>query len=214
MNIKLFIETSFIKTIVFNKKYFGIKSLICPKVLISRNVKLLKLGGDVRVEDSRIGAVRIGYGDVGIIDKKYQRTIWENTGSVTFKGTASLGIGMRVANSGELVLGRGCYFNGNSDIICCREMIFGEECLVSWECLFMDTDWHYIYNRDTNEILNPDRSIIVGNHCWIGCRTTVLKGTVISDESVIAACSLISRKLEKSNCIYSTSRTIKENIRW
>ncbi len=76
----------------------------------------------------------------------------------------------------------------------------------------MDTDFHKIVKD--NEIINPDQEILIGNHCWIGMNVSILKGSVIPDNCVIAACSTITRKLNLSNCIYLNNSIIKEDITW
>jgi hypothetical protein len=48
--------------------------------------------------------------------------------------------------------------------------------LISWENLFMDTDAHKIIQNVI--IINGPEKIIVGNHAWIGCRCTILKGSI------------------------------------
>ena len=78
----------------------------------------------------------------------------------------------------------------------------------------MDTDFHKIFKDE--ELLNPPKEVIIGNKVWIGCRNTILKGTVISDGSIIGACSIVSSRLEESNVIYSgnPAKKVKENITW
>lgn len=73
-------------------------------------------------------------------------------------------------------------------------MKFGSDCLLSWDILIMDTDFHPIKN-DSGEILNPAAEIIFGNNIWIGCRSLILKGSYIPDGCIIAANSLISKKI-------------------
>ena len=78
----------------------------------------------------------------------------------------------------------------------------------------MDTDYHSVLDEH-GRIINSDSSIIIGDDIWIGCRSTVLKGSHIPSKTVIAACSVISGKMEKERCIYSSNnRILKENISW
>lgn len=78
----------------------------------------------------------------------------------------------------------------------------------------MDTDFHALYDSDSNIRININKPIFVGNHVWIGCRTTILKGSTIPDGSVIAACSVITKKLNESNCVYASNDVKKRNISW
>lgn len=78
----------------------------------------------------------------------------------------------------------------------------------------MDTDFHSIKNAN-GERVNEDQEIIVGNHVWIGMNTTILKGSYIPNDSVIASGATISKKCEKEHCVFgSHGKLIKENITW
>lgn len=180
---------------------------------MSRNVRIKELSGKVILTHPRPGSVKIGFGELGIIDKRHDRAIWENRGTVIFGDRVDLCVGNRIACQGNLILGDGCHLNGNSDIICWKQIKFGEGCLVSWECLIMDTDFHSLYD-DNQRRVNPDKGITVGNHVWIGCRTIVLKGSIIPDNAVIAAGSIVTKKLVEKNAVYSSNEILKREIHW
>lgn len=76
----------------------------------------------------------------------------------------------------------------------------------------MDTDFHNIYKE--GQVINQDRPITIGNHCWIGMNSTILKGASIPDDVVIAAGSTVTKKLLKSRCIYVNNEIVKEDIDW
>ncbi|MCW3107254.1 MAG: hypothetical protein JWQ09_1760, partial [Segetibacter sp.] len=89
-SLKLF--THNLNTLRFNYHYFPLKVAIRVPVLISSNVVLSNLKGKVLLEEpSYYGKIKIGYGDVGIFDKKLSRSIWQVSGIVKFKGSAIIG---------------------------------------------------------------------------------------------------------------------------
>lgn len=212
------LKLSLFQTVRFNFHYFGLKGIIHPKVLLSKNVKIVNLSGSVIATSSKIGAVKIGFGEVGIIDNKYERVLWENKGCVKFKGNVFLGIGTKIACSGELIFEDGSRINANSAIVCKKSIYFGKNSLVSWDCLIMDTDFHSIYKLSDEtlqkKIINEDKEIIIGDKVWIGCRSTILKGTFIPSGGIIAAGSIVTKKLEDNNCIYVSNDKINEGITW
>lgn len=125
-----------------------------------------------------------------------------------------LGTNLVVAESGSLFLGNKLIITGRSTIICRNRIEFGADTLVSWDVLFMDTDYHPIYDKDKMTI-NNEKPIVVGNKTWIGCRSLILKGSVIPDGSVIAAGSVIAGILTKKDAIYTSNKKIlKENVYW
>lgn len=160
--------------------------------------------------------VQIGYGIIGNVDGKFERSIVEirKTGKVVFTGKCYLGSGTRINVHGTLTFGDNVSINGNTNICCLSTMEIGSGTLVSWDCLFMDTDFHKIY--EDGKITNGNSSVKIGKNCWIGCRTIVLKNSEIPNGSVIGAGSLVCKKLGNKNSIYggNPAKLLKENIRW
>lgn len=216
MNKDVIRNTSIIKTLIFNKHYFGWGGVIHPRCLVSKQVCFRALSGRVIVDEQvPIGGIKIGFGDVGIIDRKYERSIWENYGTVEFKGKARLGLRTRIACKGNLIFGKDTCMNSGADIICWKAIIFGDKCLVSWDTLFMDTDFHRISPKDNSNLqINPNKDIIIGNHVWIGCRTTVLKGSRIPNNSIIGAGSVVRSSLKEENAIYINEEVVRERVEW
>lgn len=101
-----------------------------------------------------------------------------------------------------------------STIVCRKKITLSDDCLISWDVLIMDTDFHKIYDNSQCRV-NDDCEIIIGKHCWIGCRSLVLKGSTIPNNSIIAAGSIVTTHEENENTIYSSfGRIIKENAIW
>lgn len=212
--ISIIRKTSIVKTILFNLHYFGWRG-IKPKVLISRDVKLKKIGGNVCVSNPTLGGIKLGYGHVGIIDEKNEKTVWENGGTVLFHGRAWLDVGTRIVcgENAVLEIGENCHVMGRSSFICMKKITIGKECLISWDSLFMDSDFHKVLNTADVQI-NSDREICIGDHVWIGCRCLILKGAYIPKESVIVGGSTISKKLSRENTVYVNDIEKKNMIKW
>ena len=216
MNRILCMMISLPKTIYFNLKYFKLSQAIKLPVFVSYNTKFKTLKGNIKIpEDAKLGSIKIGFGDVGIFDKYKRRTYLQITGNIQFKGNASIGHGSSISVSGNLEIEDNFTITAESKIICKKEIKFGENCLISWDCLFMDTDFHKINNKDRLHI-NKDQSIIIGNNVWIGCRNLILKGSKISDNSIVSANSKVNSKFEECNIIISgnPASKIKTNITW
>lgn len=149
-----------------------------------------------------------GYKGVGSIDAFYERTLWDVTGTLTIKGKRiDIGRGSKFCVYGKCYLGDRFSISGRSTIICRKSIVFGDNVLLSWDVLIMDSDFHKILN-DQGVVINGDRSIIIGDNVWIGCRSTILKGCKIPSNSVIAAGSIISGRMEKEGHIYTSNKSI------
>lgn len=213
--IKILRQVSLIKTIIFNVYYFEIKQAIKFPVIVSKNIYFHTLKGNVSLEKYTLGIVKLGFGDIAIFNKKYDKGIWQNTGDICFRGRANIGHGSKISNIGKLEFGDNFIITAKSEIVCCKEIRFGNNCLISWDSLIMDTDFHKIYDYKNN-YLNPNKEILIGDDVWIGCRTLILKGSYISTGSVVAANSTIvnNSNVQENILIGGTNKILKKNIKW
>lgn len=206
------------KTIFFNFRYLPWRQAIRFPFWVSSKTYLRKAKGNIIINgELHTGMIRIGYGDIGIFDKKRSRTIWEVAGRVIFEGKAEIGHGSKISvgATGELQIGKNFAITAESAVIAYKKVVFGNDCLLSWDILIMDTDFHPITNAQS-EIQNPPSEIIIGNNVWIGCRALILKGSVIPDGCVIAANSLVSKKLTGTNQVFGSQplSVLAQNISW
>lgn len=209
---------NWIKTIYFNFHYLSIKDAFKLPIFIFKHTKLSEMQGNVIVNGKmKMGRVKIGQYAVGTLDISYNRTIWQNNGTVVFKGKAHIGSGSKlsITNGGVLVFGNDFCVTGGSQIICSKEIVFGKENLLSWDILIMDTDFHNIINAD-GKIINSPKPIKIGDRVWIGCRTLILKGVNINNDVVVGAGSKITKDIITTNCIVAgtNNNVIKNNIQW
>ena len=168
--------------------------------------------------DIKAGMIRIGFGDVGIFDRIFSRTIIQLDGKIIFYGDASIGHGSKVSvgENGVLEIGKNFTITAETSIICHKKIKFGNNVLISWENLFMDTDFHKIKNKEKNSIINEPEEISIGDNVWFGCKNTILKGSQIKNNCVIGSNSLINKKFNKDNLLIAgnPAKILKENIVW
>ena len=210
---------SFIKTIRFNIYYFGIKKGSRLPIFISKNVHFNKMQGKIIIDTMNTGHIRIGFGDVGVFDKKYDRTVisFSKGSTIIFRGNCNIGHGTKISvqNNAELSFGKYFCVTANSTIICTKKIIFGNNVLISWDVQIMDTDFHKIYKEGV--LLNPDEEIIIGDDVWINSRVVILKGCEIPQGCVVGAMTLCNKKYDVINSILvgpSGIRYINNGILW
>ena len=204
------------KTLRFNLHYFPLKTALRLPVFVSHRTFLRELHGKIVVpEKVNTAMIKIGFGDVGHYDRKRSRSIWQVSGTVAFGGKASIGHGSKLSVRGNLTLGADFNMTAESTIVCAHQISFGNDCLLSWDILIMDTDEHPIYNQEGIRT-NPDKPIIVGNHVWIGCKCTLLKGTEIPNNAVVAAGTLLTSAFSGENQVIGGNppAILKSNVRW
>ena len=155
-----------------------------------------------------------GFNNVGIFDKKYERSLLSIQGNVVLMGKADFGHGSRlvVCKEGILTLGRNFVNTAKGTIVCAKQIAIGENMLMSWDTLIMDTDWHSVRDTQKGTIYPAEKEIIIGDNVWMGMRSVVLKGTKIPNGCVIAASAVCCHKYKESNCLLAgTPAKVKKN---
>ena len=204
------------KTLRFNFHYFPLGTALKLPVVVSHRTYLRELHGKVVLpEKVERAMVKIGFGDVGHYDRKRSRGIWQVSGTVSFGGKASIGHGSKLSVRGHLTLGNGFNMTAESTIVCAKDIHFGDDCLLSWDILVMDTDEHPLYDKEHKRI-NPDKPIIVGNHVWIGCKCVLLKGAEVPDNTVLAAGTLLTSAFSGEQQVIGGNppSILKREVRW
>lgn len=162
--------------------------------------------------------LKIGRRSVSIFPKNCH-SVWDVNESLILKGNCSLGSGfsLSVAKNATLELGNYFKISAHSTIDCSKRISFGDNCLLSWDILIMDSDYHKILDEDDNQI-NHDSIITIGNQVWIGCSSTILKSVSLKENTIVAAGSLLTKSCDKRKCIIAgqgkDTRIIKERIKW
>ena len=90
----------------------------------------------------------------------------------------------RLSFGNNVFLNRGCQFN-------CRNLIsIGDGCEFGPNVLIYDHDHSYRDGalKDGDFLLG---SVVIGENCWIGAGTIILRGTTIGEGSVVAAGSIL-----------------------
>lgn len=207
---------SFPKTLRFNFHYFPLGTALKLPVIVSHRTCLRELHGKVVLpEKVEMAMIKIGFGDVGHYDRKRSRSIWQVSGTVTFGGKASIGHGSKLSVRGKLSLGADFNMTAESTIVCAKEIRFGDDCLLSWDILVMDTDEHPLYDKAQQRI-NPDKPIIVGEHVWIGCKCVLLKGAEVPNDTVLAAGTLLKSGFAGEQQVIGGNppSILKRDVRW
>lgn len=213
--IKTLLRTNF-KTLYINFKCLPFNQAIKLPILLSWRCAVTDLSGQIIINgDISPGMITIGYGDVGIYNGAKLRSIFKLEGLIEFNGKANIGYGSKldIGKTGTLKLGRNISISAATSIICHKGITIGDDCVLSWDILFMDTDLHDIKNKSGN-IINSPKEIVIGNNVWIGCRCLILKGTHVGEGNVIAANATLTKTYNQQNSILTGDKILKQDISW
>lgn len=200
-----------------------VKGSRMEKVVVSTDIEELKeneIIGDVKLVGASIEFIGIN----NIFCCKKGITL-ENC-KLRFTGNNSLiyideneypiSINVRVGNDSVFYFGKRNYTNKTSNFYATerKNIIIGNECLFSFDSYFRTADPHIIYSTLTYERVNKSKSILIGDHVWIGQRCLVLKGTQIGSGAILGGGTIIGGKKVNSNNVFAgnPAKKVKEHV--
>lgn len=96
------------------------------------------------------------------------------------------------------------------------QIVIGKDCMFAYDIDVRTGDSHSIISKESNERINYAKDITIGDHVWIAAHSSLLKGSVISADSVVASGSIVTKKYNTKGIIIggNPAKTIKEGITW
>ena len=91
-------------------------------------------------------------------------------------------------------IGKDNFFNGRLSLIASerKNIIIGDNGLISFGIFVRTADPHLIYSCETKQRINKSKSVLIGDHVWLGQGALILKGTKIADKfTKIFACNYV-----------------------
>lgn len=110
---------------------------------------------------------------------------------------------------------------GIEDMVVCTvnshtKISVGNDCIISCGVVLFQTDSHPVYDFNTGKILNKVNDLIIGDHCWLGARTTILKNSVVANDCIVGWGAVVSGKFEEKHCAIAgnPAKIIKRGVTW
>jgi acetyltransferase-like isoleucine patch superfamily enzyme len=178
------------------------------KVLIGAGFRVI---GVNRI-DVHGGQLRLGISRFGFAGKDLPGLL-RVEGHLSVLGTVKVGSGNRwdVGRAAEVRIGAGTYLGPSTRLIITEGLQIGSNCAISWDCQFLDDDFHTI--RAGRQSAAP---ITIGDRVWIGTRASVLRGSVIGDGCVVAAGSIVRGDFSEPRTLIAgtPARVIRRAVDW
>ncbi len=195
VNLKELFKIKFIKTVWFNFKMLPLKQAILLPVYIYGRTSFRNTKGEFIIEAKvKPGMIKIGKKDKYVMTT-IPYSIWTIEGKITFHSDFRFYGGSYVfcAKNANLSFMGGGFCGSNVKIIC-FDSITLYDTRVTWDCQIMDTSYHYLEVMDHPGEFKPlTTPIVLGSHVWIGNNSTITKGVVLPDETIVASHSLVNK---------------------
>lgn len=127
---------------------------------------------------------------------------------------------------GKVLLGNYSKLGLGTKILCVDKIVIGDYTAIATNVTIVDNNNHPInpefrqymrtthHNSDARSWIHSDhKPVIIGRNCWIGADVRIQKGVTIGDNSIIAACSVVTKDVP-ANCIAAgnPARIVKTDI--
>jgi len=122
---------------------------------------------------------------------------------------------LTVSGGSTVTIGAGCTSEGTLIVAQTGDVRIGADCMFSFSVEIRTSDTHAIYDVDSGERVNPDASVEIGDHVWLGKQAFVLKGASIGSGSVVGARAVVSGSVAPlSVCAGVPARVVRSNAIW
>lgn len=117
---------------------------------------------------------------------------------------------------GKVTIGSGCGISG-STIYAMKEIKIGDNVLIGGNCKIIDNDFHPLpaslrINQKHEDI--KKRPISIGDGCFIGANSIILKGTTLGCNCVVGAGSVVSGAFPDNVIIAGNpAKVLRENVK-
>jgi acetyltransferase-like isoleucine patch superfamily enzyme len=161
----------------------------------------------------------VGLSFFGISDAR-DRTLIRIRGHLSIDGRVEIARGARwdIGPNAHVRIGKNTYFSPFGIVVATGHMAVGDDCAIGWNVQVLDSDFHSIqYDRaPATAGFQPDKTISIGNHVWIGSHAKLYKGASIADGCVVAGSSVVTKRFEEPNCLIAgtPARVIRSGISW
>ena len=102
------------------------------------------------------------------------------------------------SRNSKITIGDNVSLNGTSITSRSKTISIGAGTIIAPNVIIVDSDFHNPWPPD-QRIYFPgnqqDKDIQIGNNCWIGMNTIILKGVTIGDNSIIGAGSVVVKNI-------------------
>jgi acetyltransferase-like isoleucine patch superfamily enzyme len=134
---------------------------------------------------------------------------------ISIQGTVQILRGVRVfVNDGaHLEMGTRSYINDCSTVTCFDHIKIGSGCSISWNTTILDSNIHELVIAGRPRPRSAPISI--GDQVWIGTGATILAGTSIGNQAVVAAGSVVTADVPAGVVVGGNpARIIAEDVSW
>lgn len=190
-------------SIYFNFHYLPFKQARKLPIIFYVRPTFVEMKGKVIIDapDVRYNMIQLGRCKAPIVPYKTFR--WDNSGTVVFNGKIDISHHTFIScgRDGVIKFGNANRINFGCRFIAGKEIVFGDKVRVSWDCTFIDTDFHPLIDTVRGKPLKIAQSIKIDYGCWIGHNSIVSKGVKLPKNTTVCAGAVVKGRFSQENTI-------------
>lgn len=113
---------------------------------------------------------------------------------------------IKVIDGATLKIGKNFGMNRNGTLVARSNITIGDNVIIGPNCCIYDHDHNYNRANLRTEFINGE--ITIGDNVWIGANCTILRGTIIGNNSIIGANSCLKGIVEPNSIYYEKNEKI------
>lgn len=120
-------------------------------------------------------------------------------------------------NNCELSIGERTFVGHHSHLACTEDgskLIVGCNGMISSYVQVRTGDSHSIVDMEGNRI-NKAQSVMIGDHCWIGEGSKILKGVTLEGDDIVSTGAIVTKSFGRNVLLGGIpAKVLKENVKW
>lgn len=199
-----------IPSIYFNFKHLPFRQAVHLPILIYKPHFCSDSGKIIIEGKPSFAMIRLGVNIVMLYPNN--GIVFENRGTIVFKGKAKIGnnSAISVGPEGHIIFGNEFNATTHLQLISYHKVTFEDNVLIGWNTLITDSDFHSLTDINTGKKNKAYGPIYVGRNVWIANGCKLYKNAMIPDNCVLGADSILHSPIVCSP--YSTIITKFEKI--
>lgn len=183
------------RSIYFNFHYLPFNQA-CKLPILLYKPHFIKLSGKVVIDADNIkfGMIRMGV----LINtcNPNNGITFDIDGNLIFKGPAVFANDsyIMIRDNGTITLGKN--LDANCKLKCANSIEVGDNTVIAYETMIMDSDWHALTDIVTGKLLKKTSFVKIGSYNFISYRCIINRGTITPDYCTVTACSTLNKKYD------------------
>ena len=138
-------------------------------------------------------------------------------GTIVFKGKCQIGNNSFIVQGpcSTVVFGDDFLASTSLKIISFKGIEFGSHTRIGWDCIFMDTNFHPLYDMEKKKFKRAYGSIKIGDYNWFGTQCKVMHSVDTPERCIFGMGSIVTRGCKfESYCVHGGSplKVLSRNV--